>query len=111
MKTSYFAKSGYDPNGVSIAYSSPIWYTGRRYTLLAPPHNLLQLYKNGKIDKDDYEEIYSRRVLWHLRPKHIIVDLGEDAVLLCYEKPPKFCHRHIVAKWLMDNTGVVIEEV
>lgn len=25
---------------------------------------------------------------------------GKDIVLLCYETPEKFCHRHLVSKWL-----------
>ena len=23
--------------------------------------------------------------------------------LVCYETPEKFCHRHLVSKWLQDN--------
>jgi hypothetical protein len=32
--------------------------------------------------------------------KEVLRDLGDDAVLLCYEKPGQFCHRHLVAQWL-----------
>ena len=44
-------------------------------------------------------------------------ELGENAVLLCYEKwddiknNKTFCHRRIVAKWLEDNLGVKIQEI
>ncbi|NTV02456.1 MAG: DUF488 domain-containing protein [Chlorobiaceae bacterium] len=26
--------------------------------------------------------------------------LGEDVVLLCFERPSDFCHRQLVSKWL-----------
>ena len=33
-----------------------------------------------------------------------------DCVLLCYEKPGDFCHRHILANWLEENFGFKVEE-
>ena len=33
-----------------------------------------------------------------------------DIVLLCYEKPNKFCHRHILAQFLKKNYDFQIEE-
>lgn len=38
-----------------------------------------------------------------LNPNDILKELGEDAVLLCYEKPGDFCHRHLVSQWLNEN--------
>lgn len=35
---------------------------------------------------------------------------GFDVALCCYEKPGDFCHRHILAKWITDNTGIEIKE-
>jgi len=111
METSYFAKSGNNVNAVSIALYTPKWFTGKQYKTLAPPKHLLDLYKVGKIGEEAYDEIYHRRVLWFLRPQNILEELGNDAILLCYEKPEKFCHRHIVANWLMKHTGIMVEEV
>lgn len=34
----------------------------------------------------------------------------EDVYLLCYEKPPNFCHRHILAKFLNKNYDLSIRE-
>jgi uncharacterized protein (DUF488 family) len=39
--------------------------------------------------------------IWLAKDYHI--------VLLCYEKPDSFCHRHLVAKWFNEN-GFPIEE-
>ena len=33
----------------------------------------------------------------------------EDIVLICYEKPGDFCHRHLVANWLR-HQGYPVEE-
>ncbi|KKM90780.1 hypothetical protein LCGC14_1235320, partial [marine sediment metagenome] len=43
--------------------------------------------------------------------KELIDTYGEDVTLLCYEKPPKFCHRHIVAHWFENNLDVDIREL
>ena len=44
-------------------------------------------------------------------PKEVYKDLGKDAVILCYETSDKFCHRHIVAKWLSESLGINIQEI
>lgn len=67
--------------------------------------------------KDDYEsedsvnwykERYRKTVLDVLNPRSVTKSLYElsdryDVCLLCYEKPEKFCHRHLVSEWLNDN--------
>ena len=40
-----------------------------------------------------------------------IYDLLKDKVLLCYEDPLLFCHRHIVAAWLESELGIIVPEV
>ena len=35
---------------------------------------------------------------------------GDNVVLLCWESPEKFCHRHILADYINKNSGVVVEE-
>lgn len=35
---------------------------------------------------------------------------GQDVALCCYEKPGDFCHRHILARWITENTGIEITE-
>jgi uncharacterized protein (DUF488 family) len=38
-------------------------------------------------------------------------ELGEDAILLCWESPEKFCHRHLVADWLSKKLDIKITEL
>ena len=38
-------------------------------------------------------------------------ELGEDAVLLCYEEPGQFWHRRLVAEWFKLKLGVTVSEI
>jgi hypothetical protein len=110
MFTSYFAKSGLNPNAVAITATLPPWYKGKYYHLLAPPWQLVDDLKNFNIDKNQYTELYKELILDMLEPQRVLRDLGENAVLLCYEKPGRFCHRHIVSEWLR-NAGIPCKEI
>lgn len=57
----------------------------------------------------NYVKRYENEILFYLDPEEIYNDL-KDKILLCYEKPSDFCHRHLVAKWLNRNLGLNIEE-
>ena len=56
-------------------------------------------------------------MLNNLNPQEVYNKLGDNAVLLCYEKyadieqGKTFCHRHIVAKWLKEKLGVEVKEL
>lgn len=126
--TSYFARLQHFPSSlfpISIARYPPKWYTGATMDFLAPTHEILQRWKNSNQTPEDekqYEEAFVKDVLSHLLPlmifygATIILPMQNkfsteqvDAVLLCYERPEKFCHRHIVAKWFRE-AGIPCEE-
>jgi len=111
MFTSYFAKNCKNENAVSIALFPPKWYHGKEYKKLAPTKNLLFDYKCGKIDDEMYTKIYCEEVLSQLNPQLVFEELGNDAILLCWEKSGEFCHRNIVAKWLMENLKIEVKEL
>jgi hypothetical protein len=129
--TSYFAKIRKFPTNVipvAICASVPSWYTGARYTKLAPDYDMLMQWK---IDhrNDDYTECFNSVVLGELdafKATHELHMLLPEEVrkqmdcsvwqcsnwhiaLVCYEKPSDFCHRHIVADWLCGH-GIPCEE-
>lgn len=110
MKTSYYSKSGNDENAVSIAARSPSFYKGKEYKKLAPMYWFLKKYKEEG-DEEFYTRQYRSEILDKLDPKVVYEELGEDAILLCWEGPDKFCHRHLVAKWLSNNLDIEIEEL
>lgn len=112
MQTSYFAKIKKInfSNPVCIARSAPPGYRGRYYIKLAPPIDLLKRYKNGEIDTNSYTIEYQARVLDQLNPQTVFNELGENATLLCWEGPDKFCHRHLAATWLKNKLSIEISE-
>lgn len=110
MNTSYYAKYKGD-SAVSIAAKCPHWFTGRQYKKLAPSYHALMDYKNGKINEEQFTELYYAEVLNNLDAKRVYEELGENSVLLCWEKSGSFCHRHIVAEWLQNELGVEITEL
>jgi len=99
--TSYFSKSGNLGNAVSIALMSPDFFKGAEYPDLFPTKDLLNSYKYCNMSEKVYEKKYLE-LLNNVRD----LDLNKVAkeldgkVIICWENSNKFCHRHVVAKWL-----------
>jgi hypothetical protein len=102
METSNFFKSGRLPNAVSIARSSPSFFTGEKDGSLAPTWSL---FKKGHYSKAEYV----REVLKDRDPKEIYA-LHKNHVVLCWEAPGNVCHRRYLAEWLQESLGVSIPE-
>lgn len=113
--TSYFANLRKIPDyivPISICRKSPTGYSGLEYKGLAPSFSLLSAWKKEH-NEQAYQKVY-KNILKHLNPCAIFDDLsnmsqGKDVVLVCYEHPSKFCHRHLVAGWL-NEYGYNVEE-
>lgn len=116
MFTGYFGKvKSYPQNKgykfVSIARFNKFWQ-GEEYKKLAPPAEIIKIE-----DEELYTKLYYEKVLNKLSPRQVYEELGDNAVLLCYEKwtdienGNTFCHRRIVAKWLENNLGIRVEEL
>ena len=115
MKTSYFANPDIlekDLKLVSIARKIPTWFTKDIliYQPLCPSWKLVMDYKSKKINEQEYTERYYYEILSNLDAARTYQELGEDAILLCYEKAGQFCHRHLVGKWLMDELHIIVME-
>lgn len=109
--TSNYARHGNDPNAVAISVRPPSWYTGRRYKLLSPTWEMVNDINNGRIDELQYAAQYMELLETRkLTAEQVIADVGENAILLCYEKPGDFCHRRLVAAWIKQETGIVVPE-
>lgn len=63
LYTSYYAKSGNDPNAIAISAKAPSFYKGPFYSLLAPTWDLLNAYKSGEVDERGYTEWYLRLLI------------------------------------------------
>lgn len=64
--------------------------------------------------REQYVDAY-RQILSELDAQEFISRLenmsgGADVALCCYEKPGDFCHRHMLAQYLTERTGIQIME-
>ena len=108
--TSYFAKLQKIPENIvpiSICGKAPEWYRGLQYKKLAPKYEFFIEWKKNH-DNDYYIEHFNLEVLNKLDINIVLQELNrmsnnKDIVLLCYEKPSDFCHRHLVANWFNQN--------
>lgn len=87
--------------------------------VLAPSEELLKKAKGGQLSEEEYTQIYFRELKdREVTPSKVVEALTgaankfrKDAiVLLCYESPDKFCHRHLVADWLNNHLDLNIKE-
>ena len=79
---------------------------------LFPSNKILWDHKKGKIDEMEYTNKYLDQLneLGIDRIIKMIQIFGDNVVLLCWESPEKFCHRHILADYINKNSGVVVKE-
>jgi hypothetical protein len=103
--TSYFAQArkiteaGLVP--VSIARWPPRGWRGRRYMPLAP--------KPEWFGRRDFARLYLAH-LATLDAAKVLADLGDGAVLTCFERPEWFCHRRVAAQHLEAALGITVPE-
>jgi hypothetical protein len=83
----------------------PVWFRNRRYEALAPTRATIAPGARSAFDRD-YDLI-----LESLDPEEVLRDLGDDAVLLCWEAPGVRSHRRRVAEWLEESLGIVVPEL
>lgn len=113
--TSYFAKAailrkaGIVPIGVALW--PPRFFRGISMKQVAPRRYML----DDRLTDEEYIGMYRNDVLRFVDAKSFIRLLeeagrGMDVALCCFEKPNEFCHRHILAQWLKEQTGVDIVE-
>ena len=89
-----------------ITYKLPSWSKYVWYPQFAPSEKLVKQYKSGWLDESEY---YGN-VLRFITKEEVIDTLPDESVLLCFEKPPKFCHRHLVSEWL-NSVGLECKEL
>lgn len=110
LYTSYFANIRNIPNNIlpcAIIYKLPKGFNGLHYPKLGPSYSIFSEYK-ATYDTNRYTQRYINEILYYLNPQEVVNDLyllgnGNDIVMLCYERPNLFCHRHIVSNWLNNN--------
>ena len=96
---------------ISISRYKPKFFYGCELKTVAPTSKILF----GNLSTYEYEKRYRRDVLNWVNAKEFLrmiesVSNGNDVALCCYEKPEDFCHRHILAEWIKEETGLEIKE-
>lgn len=113
MYTGYYAKTKkYEEAGlkpVAVSGKVPPFFKGDRIKEFAPRFETFSRWKNKEITNEEYETEY-RDYLNTLNKDSICKYLGNNIILICYEKSGDFCHRHTLARWLMDNFCVEVIE-
>ena len=108
--TSNYATQGTNPKAVSISRKPPPWYTGEHFPELAPTWDMITAVKLGNIDELEYTKLYLQLLKQNKIDPNIVTQFPEGTMLLCYESPKDFCHRHVLASWVEKHTGVIIPE-
>lgn len=97
---------------IGIALYPPRWFNGISLKQVSPTKSIL-------FAKDQTQEEYIRRYKSEVLAQQDMcqflktvemVSCGQDVALCCYEKPGDFCHRHILAEWIKEKTGIEIKE-
>lgn len=124
--TSYFGYLKNLPKNmipVSICGKPPDWYNGLQYKKLAPKYSFFIEWKKNH-NNEYYISCFKKEVLDILSIDNVLLDLQNKIpeelrekrelqiwnsinlhiALICYEKPEDFCHRHLVSKWLNENS-------
>lgn len=122
--TSYFAnaKNLHDKSLVSIANSTPklnAILAKKAWPSIVPDWTtIVQPIKAGQITEEEYAIRYMKQLeqidVCRLFNWFLSISRGKDVVLLCYETPDKFCHRHILAKWLneaIQDAGLMLDKI
>lgn len=111
MQTSNFARNEKHSKAVAICLNAPWWWKGRMYPPLAPSASILREYQLTGFGKELYTRRFNEEILAKLDAKKVFDELGDDAVLLCYESPGEFCHRRLVAEWFEKELGITVNEL
>ena len=105
--TSYFGRLKQFPPSlepIAICAGPPRWYKGRVMSCLAPTRPMI------KMGPAQYIPLYEG-ILARLNPEDVLKEIGNNAILLCWESSGEFCHRRMVARWLEENCDIEVPEL
>lgn len=96
----------------SISVKPPWWWKPKRhFAPLAPDKAIVRAYKKGQISNRQYTRLYIDQLNANVDAEKMVEHLPDNAVLLCYEKPEDFCHRHLAAWWIEKHAGICVSEI
>lgn len=117
--TSYYGASRYLSasryHKVSISLHKPKGLKIDHEPRLAPSQALLDAWHEG-LSIEQYVTRYRAEMSLHGDLRAIFADIAKradkkDIVLLCYERPGQFCHRHTLAHIVAERYGYYMQEL
>jgi hypothetical protein len=109
--TSSYAIAGRHPDAVACSQGIPRWFRGRVYKALAPHRWMIKIGADGDPKEvARFRELYYEKILAPLDVRQVLADLGDNAILLCWEAPGSYCHRRLAAEWIESEVGIVVPE-
>ena len=117
MKTGCFKQvnDGHTNGFISISlYPSKNDFVKYEYKSLAPNWKLFENLNKKKITEDQFIKSYDDQLV-SLSAEKVYEDLvnlvsGFEPIIMTSISKKKFCHRHLVAVWLENELGIIIEE-
>lgn len=115
--TSYYTNKSIPKNFIKVAISSKVFEQFQKDISifekdLSPSWSIFKEYTDKK-DEKLYVKRFKEEILSKINLKEKIdfwKTKGENIVLLCYEKPNEFCHRHIIAEEIENLLDIKINE-
>lgn len=100
---------------VAISRYVPKGYSGTRELRFAPSRRLLMSYKKG-LSSELYTKAFYNELIDEENVYSVFKDLsrlshGRDIVLCCYEKAGDFCHRRLIADFVLSHWNYNIKEL
>ena len=103
------------PGAISIdLFPSNFSQVKFEYKGLAPNYKLLNSFKKKKISEEKFISLFNDQ-LNELNPKNVLDHLESitgdfEPVIMCHGPKTKFCYRHLVADWIVNNLDIKVEE-
>lgn len=102
---------------IVISQTRPAWFqmSCNDWSVVKPTIQLVLDYKSGQISHEDYTNKYMAQLYFAKDAIQHMVQwmqgLPQDSVLLCHCAKGKFCHRHLLAKYIKDNFDIDVQEL
>lgn len=107
IQTSYFSSKAPNERKVSIAKWSPRWFRGQRANKLAPSNPKALQWEGAYLKDLENRFPNGEGLLEYLQE---IEKITPQAILCCYEKDKKECHRSILAEYAKKHLSIEITE-
>lgn len=114
--TSYYAKSAENPKAMAISCRVPTYYHNlKTYPALAPKWEFVLDQIKGTTTWENYVDRYMDLIVnkRKLNAHQLLEVIPDGTIFLCYERPEEMgeCHRRLVARWIEEETGLVVPEL